>query len=215
MSRPPKQPTTTSYALLGLLALRPWSTYELAAQMDRGLNAFWPRARSNVFEEPKKLVALRLAKASTEPVGRRSRTVYTITAKGRRALAEWLRTPGEGPVLEWEQLVQVFFADSGSKRDLLATLREVASWSEQQKRFHRQRARSYLEGEGPFPERRPIQALIGSFLADFAAMVGEWAEGAIALAQEWPETVLEAEPNWETFERIAELGYTRRREAAD
>src|SRR5919198_1204279 len=101
MSRAPKRLTTTSYALLGLLALQPWSTYELAAQMDRGLSTFWPRARSNVYEELKKL--------------------------------------GQGPALEWEQLVQVFFADSGSKEDLLATLRQAVSWSEQQKRFHRQR----------------------------------------------------------------------------
>jgi hypothetical protein len=29
--------TTTSYALLGLLAVQPWSTYELTRQMDRSL----------------------------------------------------------------------------------------------------------------------------------------------------------------------------------
>jgi len=208
MSRAPKRLTTTSHALLGLLALQPWSTYELAAQMDRGLNMFWPRARSNVFEEPKKLVALGLAKASKEPVGRRFRTVYTITPKGRRALAGWLKRPGQGPALEWEQLVQVFFADGGTKRDLLATLREVVSWSDGQKRFHRQRARNYLDGEGPFPKRRQIQALVGVLLADFAAMVGDWAEGAIAVAEHWPEDILDAEPDRETFERIAELGYT-------
>ncbi len=49
--------TTTSYAILGLLAIRPWTTYELTQQMQRSLSRFWPRAESKLYEEPKKLVA--------------------------------------------------------------------------------------------------------------------------------------------------------------
>ena len=49
--------TPTSYALLGLLAVQPWTTYELAKQVDRTMNRFWPRAKSKLYEEPKKLVA--------------------------------------------------------------------------------------------------------------------------------------------------------------
>jgi PadR family transcriptional regulator, regulatory protein AphA len=204
-----RQPTTTSYALLGLLALKPWTTYELAAQMERGLNRFWPRVRSNVFEEPKRLVAMGLAKASKERVGLKTRTVYTITPKGRRVLAAWLKTPGQPPVLEWEQLVKVFFADSGTKDDVLRTLSDIAEWSREQKRHHRQRAQSYVDGEGPFPERVHIHGLVGVFLSDFAAMIGDWAEHAITTVQTWPENVAGAEPDWPTVERVARLGYNR------
>ena len=42
--------TPTSYAILGLLAIKPWTTYELAKQMDRTLNRFWPRARSKLYD---------------------------------------------------------------------------------------------------------------------------------------------------------------------
>jgi DNA-binding PadR family transcriptional regulator len=98
--------TTTSYAILGLLAIQPWSTYELAQQMERSLGRVWPRAQSKLYEEPKKLVAHGLAKASVEQVGQRPRTRYAITPKGRRALATWLREPGAGPVLEFEQLLK-------------------------------------------------------------------------------------------------------------
>ena len=205
MSSRGSHPTTTSFALLGLLALRPWTTYELAGQMDRGLGRFWPRARSNVFEEPKKLVALKLAKATTERVGRRMRTVYSITPKGRRALAGWLGEPGEGPVLEWEQLVKVFFADAGTKSDLLATLRQVAQWPEQEMLRHRQRARSYVDGEGPFPERLPIHGLVGGFLADFATMTADWCARAISTVESWPEDIRSAPPDWEILERVAEV----------
>src|SRR5712672_1019190 len=93
--------TSTSYAILGLLAVKPWTTYELAQQMNRALGRFWPRAESKLYEEPKKLVAHGLARVSYEMVGKRRSTIYTITVKGRRALAKWVPSPGEGPVLEF------------------------------------------------------------------------------------------------------------------
>src|SRR5215467_5626294 len=97
--------TTTSYAVLGLLAVKPWSSYELTKQMDRSLGRIWPRAVSKLYEEPKKLVAHGLARATAERRGQRHRTMYSITPRGRRALAAWLQQPGTGPVLEFEQLL--------------------------------------------------------------------------------------------------------------
>ena len=52
--------STTSYALLGLLALREWTTYELAKQVQRSIGWFWPRAERKLYEEPKRLVEARL-----------------------------------------------------------------------------------------------------------------------------------------------------------
>ena len=77
---------TTSYAVLGLLSVKPWSSYELTQQMDRSLGRFWPRAVSKLYEEPKKLVDHGLARASAERNGQRSRTVYAITERGRQEL---------------------------------------------------------------------------------------------------------------------------------
>src|SRR3712207_5988072 len=124
--------TTTSYAVLGLLSLRSWTTYELAEQMRRALGLFWPRAVSGLYEEPKRLVAAGLARATQDDVGRRRRTRYAITARGRRALSAWVPTPGAGPVIEFEQLVKVFFAEHGSRDDLLATLEAVRTSVEDQ-----------------------------------------------------------------------------------
>jgi DNA-binding PadR family transcriptional regulator len=74
--------TTTSYAILGLLAVQPWTTYELAKQVDVSLRNFWPRAERKLYEEPKKLVAHGLAEMSREMIGRRPRTVYRLTPEG-------------------------------------------------------------------------------------------------------------------------------------
>ena len=55
--------TTTSYAILGLLRLRSWTSYELAKQVQKSLGWFWPRAERKLYDEPKNLVALGLATA--------------------------------------------------------------------------------------------------------------------------------------------------------
>jgi DNA-binding PadR family transcriptional regulator len=198
------EPTTTSYAILGLLALKPWTTYELTQQMDRALGLFWPRTRSKLFEEPKKLVALGLARASSEKVGKRPRTVYSITPKGRRALAAWVPQRGEGPVLEFEQLVRVFYAEHGSKDDLLATLESVREWSEDRSLASAGIPRGYLDGEGPFPERLPWLLLVGQFLLDFNALVNQWAEWAATVVEAWPDDLTSAEPDRETLEKMVQ-----------
>lgn len=195
--------TTTSYAILGLLAIKPWTTYELAQQMDRAIGNFWPRTRSKLYEEPKKLVAHGLARASSEKVGERPRTVYRITAKGRRALAAWVSTPGEGPVLEFEQLLKVFYAEHGSKEDLLATLESVRAWTVEQSRVGAGISRGYLEGEGPFPHRLPWLILVGQFLDDFTALVGNWADWATAQVEGWPDDIREAAPDLTALEEMA------------
>ena len=143
--------TTTSYAILGLLSLRSWTSYELAEQMKRALGLFWPRAESGIYREPKKLEAHGLAHSTTEHVGERPRTRYTITAKGRRALAAWVPTPGEGPVVEFEQLVKVFFAEQATKADLLATLAGVQAWAEDQVRRDARHPAGVPRGSGRLP----------------------------------------------------------------
>lgn len=179
--------TTTSYAVLGLLAIKPWSSYELTQQMDRSLGRIWPRAASKLYEEPKKLVAHGLARSSTERNGRRARTVYAITDKGRQALAAWLQEPGAGPVLEFEQLVKVFFADSGTKADTLASLRAAQEWAQAQCAASLAVGEQYAQGEGPFPQRIPQIQLTSRFLTDFYLLVLDWARWASAIVETWPD----------------------------
>lgn len=170
--------TTTSYALLALLAVRPWTTYELARQMDRSLGWFWPRATSVLYEEPKKLVARGLATASREFTGRRRRTVYTITDEGWAALRTWLDEPAAGPTLEFEALVKVAFADHGDRGQLLATLRRIRAGAEARRDEARGRMAEYADGGGPFPQRLPVIALTGQLLHEQAELLARWAAWA-------------------------------------
>ena len=79
-----------SYAVLGLLALREWSAYDLARQAERSLRFAWPKSERHLYTEPKKLVTLGYARLREESAGpSRTRHVYSITGQGRRALEEW------------------------------------------------------------------------------------------------------------------------------
>ncbi|MGY1636273.1 PadR family transcriptional regulator [Geodermatophilus sp. SYSU D00742] len=180
--------TTTSYAILSLLAVRPsWSTYELTRQMDRSVGRMWPRAQSKLYEEPKKLVAHGLATARSEAVGQRSRTVYAITPAGRDALAAWHREPGNGPVLEFEQLLKLAFAEHGTTADALATLAAARRWAEERNVADRAAAEASATGDGSFPERSAEHLLVGRFLTDFYRLVAEWADWATAQVEQWPD----------------------------
>jgi PadR family transcriptional regulator, regulatory protein AphA len=181
--------TTTSYAILGLLAVKPWTTTELVQQVDRTTRRFWPRAQSKLYEEPKKLVAHGLARASDDPVGRRRRTRYTITSKGRRALAAWLQEPGDGPVLEFEQLLKIGFADGGRKADIVTNLEATRAWVLEQNEQSLAVGRTYLEGTGAFPERAALNQLTGQFLTDFYVMVANWTAWASGVVEDWPDDV--------------------------
>jgi PadR family transcriptional regulator, regulatory protein AphA len=204
MSRRSAELTTTSYAMLGMLGIRPWTTYELAQHMDRGVGRLWPpSARSNLFKEPKKLVSLGLAKATEDAVGSRRRTVYSITAKGRRALRSWLETPGEPTRIESEQLLKLFFAEHGSTDQARATVAAIADWAADSAAENIAVARSYLDGTGPFPERAAVLEVVGKFMTDFADMVAAWADWATSVIAEWPDDPGRAQPNWRTFEAIA------------
>ena len=179
---------TTSYAILALLSVKPWTTYELARQMERSLRSFWPSAESVVYEEPKKLARLGLARAKKGYTGRRARTTYAITPKGRTALRRWMDEPGAGPQLEFEAMIQVAFADAGSKDQLLKTLREVRAQAEEQRRVARSRIADYAETGGPFPQRLPVIALPAKFFSEFADLLARWAAWAEAEVGDWDGT---------------------------
>jgi DNA-binding PadR family transcriptional regulator len=192
-----------------LLAIKPWTTYELAIQMERTLNRFWPRARSRLYEEPKKLVAHGMAVATKDAVGRRPRTVYTITEHGRASLAEWLKTPGAGPSLEYEQLIKVFFADHGTREDTLATLEASRAWAAEQLDVFTEAAREYFAGRGPFPERSAVTSVSARFMVDFYEMVDRWASWAVGAVREWPDDPSLAGPDLDLDRYIVELAAKR------
>jgi PadR family transcriptional regulator, regulatory protein AphA len=179
--------STTAYAILGLLSLRPWSTYDLARQMRRTLHPFWPRAESHLYGGPKVLVAHGLASAKRHYVGKRARMVYAITPRGRLALRRWLSKPGAPPSVEFEGLIKVLFAEHGTRRHLLATLESIGERVRDARSAEAGLAREIMRAGGPLPVRLPVNALVFEFMWAHWEMVLRWVHWAQEQVSRWSE----------------------------
>jgi DNA-binding PadR family transcriptional regulator len=176
--------SSTSFAILGLLSVRAWTTYELAQQVRRSLNWFWPRAERRLYDEPKRLVAEGLATATTEHTGRRPRTVYAITPEGRDELRSWLGSPPAARACEFEGMVKVFFSDAGTLEQLTENLRLIEDEAQQRlDDLAGMAARS-----SRFPEREHLSALCLPLQLEQEAAVLRWARWARAQVAGWAST---------------------------
>ena len=178
--------STRSYAILGLLAIGDWTTYELARQMERGVGDIWAAARSMVYAEPKRLAALGLARGRTESRGRRTRTRYSITPEGLTVLHRWLAEPGAPPAMQFEGLLKILLADASQQDAIEASLNEAIKWADDLQAVGRMVAAEYAVGSGPFQDRARLVALSFAFLWDYAEFVRNWAMWARQHAGQGP-----------------------------
>lgn len=180
--------TTSSFAVLGLLAIRPWAGYELTQQATRSLRFAWPKSERLLYAEPKKLVEHGLATPFQESIGERNRTVYTITDEGRAALTEWMATTPAPPVLEAEALLRLLFAENGSVNDLTAALDEMAANAVEMYEQVATINAGYLDGSHPFPERTHLSVLFATFQLELFDLIVRWVDFAKIEIATWPTT---------------------------
>lgn len=202
-----KQLTTTSYAILALLAVRPWSAYELAGQGRRQMGWFWPRGERGMYNEAKNLVTHGLAEASAQRRGRQHRTEYSINDAGRGALKAWMGQPSVPPHFESEALVRLAFAEHSSMADATATLAGLQEHVRQRRHEVRLFAREYVEGEVPYPDRLHLITLITRFFADYFEMMDNWTSWADEQMTAWDGQIRTGDPAqaMAVLERIAAL----------
>lgn len=181
-----RRTATTSNAILGLLALRPrWSTWELATQLGRNMRFFWPRAESRIYDEARALDRKGLAAATRTLHGRRPRTTYAITARGRRQLKRWLETPPRATALECEPVLRVLLADLGTREQLLTAIGQVRRDGERVLEVGRVVGAEYLAGTAPFQDDVHARALVFDFLSHHALAFIRWADRAEATVRAW------------------------------
>lgn len=185
-----RNPTTTSYALLGLLALREWTAYELTQQMTRSLGYVWPRAQSGLYAELPSLVERGLATSRVERVGRRTRTCYAITAAGRAALVGWLSGSPAPSTFESEAALQLVFSDQVGAAQALEAVTAIER--DARDRNHELLAvfAEYAQGpgRGPFGERAHVTALAARLYHEHYAAMQRWAAWARTEIASWPST---------------------------
>jgi len=135
----------TAKAILGMIAARPRSGYEIKQLVDKSTRFFWAASYGRIYPELKRLDEERLIEGTDSSQGARARTVYKLTAKGKRAAREWIDAPSEVQNEEHPP----YTTDEGSTTVLRfgIELNEwIAGWFE--------RAASELEQETAKPKKR-------------------------------------------------------------
>lgn len=183
--------TTTSYAILTQLALRPWSPYQLVQQRVRYFRFAWPAAESAIYREVKRLADAGLADVRTERTGKRMRTVYSITEAGLEELRAWLDTPVSPFALEFEGMIRLFAAPVGTDDQIARTLQQVQADARDMLEFGAQVRREFLDGRGALQEQIYVRALAVDFFISLLRMVDEWADRTLHEIEGWEGVSIE------------------------
>lgn len=115
------------HALLGLLAVRPRSGYELTKAFAGDLGRYaWQAGHTSVYPELGRLTERGLVEVTHE--GARNSRTYAVTPAGRDTLREWLLTPpGRGAKVRNEQVLRMFLLSALDPDDARAVLERIAA----------------------------------------------------------------------------------------
>jgi DNA-binding PadR family transcriptional regulator len=119
-----RRPIPLTYVILAAIGEHGASTPDLVDMASRG-TMFWSSAPSQIYAEPKRLLALGWITSEKRPAKTRSRTVYRLTATGREALREWLRAPAGFPKLQHEASFRLFAGDLIEDEEILTSLQKL------------------------------------------------------------------------------------------
>jgi PadR family transcriptional regulator AphA len=148
--------SATGKVILGMLAARPRSGYEIKQLVDGSARFFWAASYGQIYPELKRLENEGLIAGTDSAQGARQRTIFKLTAAGRRAARDWMATPPEVLETRDEGLLQLFFSGSIEPKRGAEIARERAAASREKAAELRAIAAAVDEtGKPEGPEARP------------------------------------------------------------
>jgi DNA-binding PadR family transcriptional regulator len=121
--------SATGKVILGMLAARPRSGYEIKQLVDSSARFFWAASYGQIYPELKKLEKAGLIAGDDSSTGGRQRTTFKLTAEGKKAAREWISRPPEVLETRDEGLLKLFFAGSIDPKRAAEIARERAAIS--------------------------------------------------------------------------------------
>ena len=103
--------SSSNYAILGLLAIRPMTAYEIVKFSKETIGFFWNESYGNIYSILKKLLATGHIHLLEEINQGRRRKTYAITDRGIKNLKEWLNKPAGEIILRDELLLKIFISE--------------------------------------------------------------------------------------------------------
>src|SRR2546425_10958078 len=82
----------TARVILGMIRMGKRTGYEIKQLVDVSTRFFWAASYGQIYPELRRLEQQGLIQGRHQPSGGRSRTEYSLTAAGERALGEWLES---------------------------------------------------------------------------------------------------------------------------
>jgi DNA-binding PadR family transcriptional regulator len=163
------------HALLGLLAQRPASGYDLLRTFQTSLANVWPATQSQMYGELGRMADAGLLAVSAE--GPRGRKEYTITDAGREELHDWLVSVEPSRPTRSDMLLRVFFLDRISPEEARAYLARQGDQAAERYAGLRKLEESIDWGDDPLSAYGRVAMEYGLRVA---AAQKEWAEWAVA-----------------------------------
>lgn len=194
--------TTTSYLVLGMLAGRDWTAYELGVQLRRGIDVLWARASRQLYNVPKQLVADGLASARKEVIspskrrvpGARTRTVYSITDEGRAALRQWHSAEAAPPAFEFEGMIRMMFPDGATIEEFRRNFEVMIEQARSMRQVFVGHAEALVDVAEPmYPQRHHLFAMANRFCVDHCNNIEQFATWALEQSATWPDPLSPSE----------------------
>jgi PadR family transcriptional regulator AphA len=163
------EPTAVTWAVLGLLGLKPMSGYDIKRAVDRAIRHFWAASYGQIYPELKRLEEAGWIAGKDADRGGRSRRVYRITAAGRRELEGWLHGYETRIEMRDESLLRLFFADELPRDEALGLLAARKEGYQMMLAY----LRSLDDGQGADP---PFVDLVYRWGLDYCEWGIEWCD---------------------------------------
>ncbi|WP_138379934.1 PadR family transcriptional regulator [Luteithermobacter gelatinilyticus] len=132
----------TVYAILGFLASKPRSGYDIKKAIEKSVGFFWSESYGQIYPMLKKLAEDGYAeKLPPDPHSSRKRQRYAITDKGRAVLADWIKQNADYGGYRNELLLKLFFGHNVGVETSLKHLQDFLEHEKQRlemfEGFHR------------------------------------------------------------------------------
>jgi DNA-binding PadR family transcriptional regulator len=173
--------SATAKVILGMLAAKPRSGYEIKQLVDSSARFFWAASYGQIYPELKKLEKQGLITGNDSSQGSRQRTTFDLTAAGKRAARQWISAPQEVLESRDEGLLKLFFAGSINKARAPQIARERAQASRAkaaQLRVIAEQVEAAGQPEGPAAKPDAGSLLVLRYGIDASEWTAEWFERA-------------------------------------
>ncbi len=123
----------TTYLVLGMLAHKPMTGYDIKKKMSEYIKYFWKTGYGQLYPTLAALKKNGLVKMELDKTNNnRKPKTYSITAKGRAALRGWLGKPLQYETVNYEHLLKLFFSENAP---IEFAIKNITAYIEENKRL--------------------------------------------------------------------------------